>query len=889
MVATLLVCASALAMASAAAAADADADATDQTKAVGEVVVTAPREEVKARQMQQAAPNIVRVQSAETILKYPDFNAAEALSRMPDISLSSDTGEGRFVQIRGIDANLNGATYGGVPLLNTNPGGTAAGGGGRAVEFDTIPQGAIDGIIVTLTGQPDHEAEGLGGTIELSPRSAAHIEQPFVDFTLGGGYEPLHAHGGPFNADIAVGARFGFGDKGFFLGDGADQAPRAGFISNPAPFSFVLTSSYRDDRRAIDDLEESYQDNGDAENAISQYNLRRYDYHRRRFGYGGEFDFEPNDDHTYYMRADVAGYVESVHKNFLLFTKMDDPTVNPALPSQFITTTTPQITMTDEQETHRNQVYVVGGKDRFGDWVIDYHLAYSQATFHVDRSIGAKFSGPKGTPITYDNTTTPNFPIFGFPSGFNVNNAAAYTLSSIDNSTSFNDDHEWSFSGNAQVPVHLWGADDAVKFGFEVRLRDKDGSEFDNNDIAFPPLSLAAISFAPIIFYDGHYSNGPQINIPAVEANFKNGVFAINGLTFNPDSFFTAEENIYAGYAMYTGQWGKFGLMGGVRIEATDANYGAFIASTDPAGDTTETLTNRPESYINAFPTLQLRYSFTPQMQLRFTYSTGIARPGFNQNTAAASVDFTASPVLISQGNPSLQPTLGQNFDLSFEYYLPDGGIIQLGAFDKEFTNYIATTIENTSSNPLAPGQLATVTSFVNIPSAYARGVDADYNEKFTWLMKPFDGLGIDANVTFVDSHIIEYNAETVFQNTLNTFGVALADPKAQTGLLPGTSPITWNVAGFYEAYGFDLRLAAQYVEHSLFGLGGLKSLDVIQDNRTTLDFTSAYHFNPTWTVYFNAKNLLNTPLRYYEGEPYRPIQREFYDATFEAGVRAHF
>jgi len=46
----------------------------------------------------------VRIQSAETILKYPDFNAAEALGRMPDISLSSDTGEGRFVQIRGIDA-----------------------------------------------------------------------------------------------------------------------------------------------------------------------------------------------------------------------------------------------------------------------------------------------------------------------------------------------------------------------------------------------------------------------------------------------------------------------------------------------------------------------------------------------------------------------------------------------------------------------------------------------------------------------------------------------------------------------------------------------------------------------------------------------------------------
>ncbi len=36
-----------------------------------------------------------------------------------------------------------------------------------------------------------------------------------------------------------------------------------------------------------------------------------------------------------------------------------------------------------------------------------------------------------------------------------------------------------------------------------------------------------------------------------------------------------------------------------------------------------------------------------------------------------------------------------------------------------------------------------------------------------------------------------------------------------------------------------------------------------------------------TGQVYFNAKNLLNTPLRYFEGSSNRPIRREFYDATF--------
>jgi len=42
--------------------------------------------------------------------------------------------------------------------------------------------------------------------------------------------------------------------------------------------------------------------------------------------------------------------------------------------------------------------------------------------------------------------------------------------------------------------------------------------------------------------------------------------------------------------------------------------------------------------------------------------------------------------------------------------------------------------------------------------------------------------------------------------------------------------------------------------------------------------------------VYFNAKNLLNTPLEFTEGPSwYRPIQREFYDLTLLAGVRLTF
>ena len=881
LVAALTSSASLFALAGQAVAASAAADAGPDI-----VVTAAPREEVKARAVQQLAPNLVEVQSAETIAKYPDFNAAEALGRMPGISLSSDTGEGRFVQIRGIDANLDGATYGGVPLLNTNPGGTAAGGGGRAVEFDTIPTGAIDGIVVTMTGLPDHEAEGLGGSIELSPRTAADVAKPFADLTLGWGDEPLHGHTGPVNIELAAGARFGFGEHGLVVQDEAtgEMAPRVGFFSNPTPFSFVISGSTKDDRRAIDDLEESYIDDGAApSNAVSQYDLRRYDYHRFRFGYGTEFDFKPNDDHRYYIRADVAGYTEAVHKNFLLLKNLGDVEgpdgqipADPTDANGYLVTTTPQVTLTDEQETHRNQVYVIGGQDDLGRVTLDYHAAYSVATYSVDHNIGAKFTGPGGVPITYDNVSTPNYPIFTLPTGFNLNDASQYALSSLSNNQNYDIDDEYSYAINATIRTDFINDDDRLKFGAEVRLRNKSAAEYDENfPDTLPATSLSALSSPAKTYYDGHYPNGPFINAIGVEQ-------LVDALqepaTFNDGSYFTARENIYAGYGQYTGRIGPWGFLAGVRVEATSAVYGGYIQTTNPDGSSANTFEDREANYVNAFPTVQVRYDFSPQMTLRATYSTGIARPGFNQNTTAASVDLTQDPVAVSRGNPNLRPTLGNNFDLSFEDYLPGGGILQLGLFDKEFTNYIAPRIQNGVADPLAPaGSLANVTTYLNIPTAYARGFQADYHQQFRFLPAPFQGLGIESNVTLVDSHILEYAADQSLTG------------KAEYGPLPGTSATTWNLAGFYEAHGLEARIAAEYVSHSLFGLGGDKSLDTLQDDRLTLDFTSSYKFSDHWSAYFNVKNITNDPLRYYEGSSNRPIQREFYDQTYEAGIKAHF
>jgi len=306
-------------------------------------------------------------------------------------------------------------------------------------------------------------------------------------------------------------------------------------------------------------------------------------------------------------------------------------------------------------------------------------------------------------------------------------------------------------------------------------------------------------------------------------------------------------------------------VLAGLRVEHTQGTYRGITVTTDADGVNTLTSSSRRNSYTNFFPTVQLRYAIRSDLVARATYSTGIGRPGFLQLQSGASVDQGALAVAV--GNPNLKPTTVNAFDATIEYYLANSGILSFGVFDKEFKNYVLSRVQR-NVDYTGNGDLYTVNSYSNVTGSYARGFEAQYNQRFAMLPAPFDGLGINANVTYVDSNIEIRPGEF--------------------SLLPGTSKWTWNMGAFYEAHNVQLRLSAQRVSAAIFGIGG-PGTDVFQDARTTLDLTSSYAVTPQMSVYFNARNLLNTPLRYYEGSSNRPIQREFYLASYEAGFRFKF
>ncbi len=113
---------------------------------------------------------------------------------------------------------------------------------------------------------------------------------------------------------------------------------------------------------------------------------------------------------------------------------------------------------------------------------------------------------------------------------------------------------------------------------------------------------------------------------------------------------------------MYTATLGKVGVLAGARVENTKVTYSSFAF--DQNGNNLG-LVVRKRIYTNVFPTVQLRYDFISEVVARATYSTGIGRPGFSQVAQPITVDRDKG--VITTGNPDLQPTTGDNFDLSLD------------------------------------------------------------------------------------------------------------------------------------------------------------------------------------------------------------------------------
>jgi TonB-dependent receptor len=864
-----------------------DVTAGPEMTALESIVVLAQRtSETVAREAQFEAPNIVNIATYEEIRKLPDVSVAEAVRRIPGISLETDEGEGRYVNCRGLDADLNSTTFGGLRLPPTNN--ASPFGGYRAVTLDSIPIGLVGAITVTKSNLPSQDAEALGCTIEITPKTAPAGGAPFIQGNVGSGYEPLR-HTGIIDVAVTGGGRFG--------GPGKPSDSDVSAYSDQ-PFSAVLTATYYDDKRGFDDVEPAYFDNtaqgavpapgNQPYNAISGIDYRYYSLHRKRHGYGIDLGYQPDANNSWYVRAFDAGYTEQYIRPYLHLTPDGNTVVNPdgTITDTLNAPAAIQKDFRDERETSRDRIFVIGGKDLFGDNTLDYRVGFTKGTWdkYYDVNSEYDYQPPPGSNITTTyNSAGPGFTPNSTIAGANYLDPTQYQLAAASNSSAVNYDKELSFAGNYDMRVH-WGGFDSEDFkvGASARLRRKqttaDSRSYPNIPPATPLLLSTVAAGGPVTYYNNRYPIGYNPAPGYLQANFGPGVMAPapNPGALSPDllsdlqQYLDAKENVYAVYGQYQMNIGPFGLIGGVRVERTTDESNAYQVTktfNDPANPTFEQDTVAPvyasKSYTNAFPSLQAKYEIQPKLITRATWSSTLARPGFNQMNVAETVDLGSGQIVV--GNPNLKPATANSFDWTIEKYLESAGILSLGIFDKEFKNYIVPNQTGFATFPGIGNPLRLFT-FSNVDKSHARGAEFNWEERFKDLPGFLSGLGASANYTFVDSRI------EIRPGEFST--------------LPSASKNTWNAAVFYEQNGLGLRVVGYSTSADLFSIGTQRSGDVWNATRTSMDFGSTYAFAEHWTAYFNAKNLLNTPHRFYQGTVDRTIQREFYGQTYQVGVR---
>jgi hypothetical protein len=147
------------------------------------VTVTGDRQggEVEALTIERTADNIVQVLPADVITSLPNTNIADAVGRMPSVSLERDEGEGKYIQIRGTEPRLSNVTIDGIHVPSPE--------GVRTVKLDVIPADLVSSVEINKTLSANQDADAIGGSVNLVTRAPAN--QPYVSLLGMGGYTPI--------------------------------------------------------------------------------------------------------------------------------------------------------------------------------------------------------------------------------------------------------------------------------------------------------------------------------------------------------------------------------------------------------------------------------------------------------------------------------------------------------------------------------------------------------------------------------------------------------------------------------------------------------------------------------------------------------------------------
>ncbi|MDC7674508.1 TonB-dependent receptor [Asticcacaulis machinosus] len=212
-----------------------------------------------------------------------------------------------------------------------------------------------------------------------------------------------------------------------------------------------------------------------------------------------------------------------------------------------------------------------------------------------------------------------------------------------------------------------------------------------------------------------------------------------------------------------------------------------------------------------------------------------------------------------NSGNPYLEPITADQFDITAEYYFASVGSFTATAFYKKFNNYIQAGTYNLDVTNNGVTRTVLVEGPMNGDGAKIFGLEVAYQRFFDFLPAPWDGLGVQANYTYVKNDGIETTHLTneTGQGT-GGGGVTYDATAVKADALEGVSENAYNLVMMYEKGKLSARLAYNWRDEFLVtAIDCCVGLPVWQEAAGYLDGSVRYRVNDTLELSVQGSNLL--------------------------------
>ncbi len=814
----------------------------------------------RALSSQKNAMGIVNVVSADQVGKFPDSNIGDALKRISGINVQYDQGEARFGQVRGTSADLSSVTING----NRIP---SAEGDTRNVQLDLIPADMVQTIEVNKVVTADMDADAIGGSINLVTKNTPN--KRMFNATAGSGYNAVSKKA-QLNLGLTYGDRF-FNDK----------------------LGLMFSGSYQNAPGGSDNAEFEY-DVDDGSVVMKEAQMRQYYVTRERQSYSLALDYEFNPDHKisfkgiYNRRNDWENRYRVVYKDL----DESDPSEQSI---ELQTKGGADDTRNARLERQQTMDFTLDGEHNLGGRLLmDWAASFSRASEDRpnERYFGLKMDNNTGENLIntfrgiggrapYSTITIPGLDNEG------------WELDELTNSNQSIYENEWKFRLNFELPLMKGLYGNTLRFGGKYTNKEKDREttmyKYDGEDVNDNP-----------IFNDGgawreHGSSQIRKGF-MVGDNYPEGTHFVSkkylgSINFNsmqgePDyeemsGNYHAKEEITSAYLRFDQKLGqKLDLMLGLRMEHTALNYrGLNWVVDEDENESLESTGNRKNSYTNWLPSVLLKYDVNDDLKLRASFTETLSRPKYS--ALIPSVNYNRADEEATIGNPNLKPTTSYNFDLSAEYYFKSVGLVSVGLFYKSINNVIVDEVWKgmDSQLPITGTYDYEISKPINAYDADLFGVEVAYQRDFGFITPALKCFGFYGNYTYTANKTKNHH----FEHRVLEDGEDID--------MIGSPEHTANASLFFEKWGFNLRLSYNFASAFVDEMGEVAQLDRYYDKVNYLDLNASYTFGKRFktTIYADVTNLLNQPLRYYQGTKDRTAQVEYYGARFNAGIKVSF